>query len=68
MTDIKPLQLTKQPSPNEVTDEGIETEVKLLQLLKQSSPNEVTDEGIVTDIKPLQSLYLLLVDYQYYTL
>ena len=33
MTDIKPLQLTKQPSPNEVTDEGIETEVKLLHCL-----------------------------------
>ena len=43
-------------------------DVKLLQPEKQYSPNEVTDEGILIDVKLLQSEYLLLVDYQYYTL
>ena len=28
----------------------------------------VTELGIVTDVRPLQEAYLLLVDYQYYTL
>ena len=36
--------------------------------MKQFSPNEVTDEGIMIDVKLLHLLYLLLVDYQYYTL
>ena len=36
--------------------------------MKQFSPNEVTDEGIMIDVKLLHSLYLLLVDYQYYRL
>lgn len=36
--------------------------------MKQFSPNEVTDEGIMIDVKLLQCEYLLLVDYQYYTL
>ena len=43
-------------------------EVKPLQLYKQDSPNDVTDEGMVIEVKPLQFAYLLLVDYQYYTL
>ena len=43
-------------------------EVKPLQSQKHNSPNEVTDEGMVIEVKPLQSQYLLLVDYQYYTL
>ena len=66
--EVKPLQPPKQDSPNEVTDEGIVMEVKPLQPAKQDSPSEVTDEGIVMEVKPLQSRYLLLVDYQYYTL
>ena len=68
MIEVKPLQPEKQPSPNEVTDEGMVIEVKPLQPEKQNSPNEVTDEGMVIDFKPLQSEYLLLVDYQCYTL
>ena len=36
--------------------------------MKQFSPNEVTDEGIMIDVKLLQPEYILLVDYQYYTL
>ena len=43
-------------------------EVNLLQRAKHCSPNEVTDEGMLMEVKLLQSLYLLLVDYQYYTL
>ena len=43
-------------------------EVKPLQPEKQASSNEVTDEGIVMEVKPVQPQYLLLVDYQYYTL
>ena len=43
-------------------------EVKPLQPSKQPPPNEVTDEGMVIEVKPLQPEYLLLVDYQYYTL
>ena len=66
--EVKPLQLLKQPQPNEVTDEGMVIEVKPLQPEKQDPPNDVTDEGMVIEVKPLQSRYLLLVDYQYYTL
>ena len=43
-------------------------EVKPLQLKKQQSLNEVTNGGMVIEVKPLQPSYLLLVDYQYYTL
>ena len=42
-------------------------EVKPLQPSKQLLPNEVTDEGIKMEDILLQLLYLLLVDYQYYT-
>ena len=66
--EVKPLQPEKQAFPNEVTDEGIVIEVKPLQPRKHPTLNEVTDEGIVTEVKPSQSKYLLLVDYQYYTL
>ena len=43
-------------------------EVKPLQSSKQPQPNEVTDEGMVIEVNPLQEQYLLLVDYQCYTL
>ena len=43
-------------------------EVKLLQSRKQSCPKVVTEFGMVMEVKLLQDLYLLLVDYQYYTL
>ena len=62
------LSQLKQYFPNEVTDEGIVMEVKLLQPRKHPTLNEVTDEGIVMEVKLIQSMYLLLVDYQYYTL
>ena len=66
--EIKFQQSLKQDAPNDVTDEGIVMEVKLLQNWKQLSPNEVTDDGIVMEVKLLQHKYLLLVDYQCYTL
>ena len=61
-------QPLKQELPNDVTDEGMVIEVKPLQPKKQDSSNEVTDEGMVIEVKPLQLEYLLLVDYQCYTL
>ena len=54
--------------PNEVTEEGIVMFVKPKQPEKQDLPKEVTEEGIVMFVKPKQEAYLLLVDYQYYTL
>ena len=42
--------------------------VKPEQSEKQYFPKEVTEEGIVTLVKPEQYMYLLLVDYQCYTL
>ena len=42
--------------------------VKLLHFWKQYDPNDVTDEGILMEVKSLQFEYLLLVDYQCYTL
>ena len=68
MTDVKPVQPEKQDSSSEVTDDGIAMDVKPVQPEKQDSSSEVTDAAIVTDVKPVQPEYLLLVDYQYYTL
>ena len=53
-TEVKPLQLSKQYSPNEITDEGMVIEVKLLQPLKHDLPKEVIDEGMVIEVKLLQ--------------
>ena len=44
------------------------TEVKLQQLLKHPFPKLVTDDGMLIEVKLLHCQYLLLVDYQYYTL
>ena len=66
--DVKPLQPEKAFSPILVTEFGIVTDVKPLQLEKAPSLILVTEFGMVIDVKPLQLLYLLLVDYQYYTL
>ncbi|WP_337485345.1 hypothetical protein [Prevotella sp.] len=54
--------------PNEVTEEGIVILVKPEQPEKQPFPKEVTEEGMVMLVKPEQQEYLLLVDYQCYTL
>ena len=65
---VKPEQPWKQQMPKEVTEEGIVMLVKLEQFTKHSFPKDVTEEGIVMLVKPEQFEYLLLVDYQYYTL
>ena len=56
MIEVKPLQSQKQPSPNNVTEEGMEIEVKPLQSSKQLGPISVTPEGMVKLVKPLQPL------------
>ena len=66
--EVNLLQLLKHQFPKLVTDDGMVTAVKLLQYRKQPHPKLVTDDGMVTEVKLLQPLYLLLVDYQYYTL
>ena len=66
--EVKPPQYSKQPSPKLVTDDGMVIEVKSPQPQKQYSPNLVTDDGMVIEVKLVQTLYLLSVDYQYYTL
>ena len=44
------------------------TAIRPVQFEKALSPMLVTLLGMVTDVRQLQSEYLLLVDYQYYTL
>ena len=40
------VQLPKQVSPNEITDDGISILVNELHFQKQKLPNEVIDDGI----------------------
>ena len=68
LIEVKLLQSEKHPVPKLVTDDGMVTEVKLLQPSKHLSPKLVTDDGMVIEVKILHLEYLLLVDYQYYTL
>ena len=68
VTDVKPLQPEKVESSILVTEFGIVIDVKLLQPSKTCVSILVTEFEIVTDVKQLQEAYLLLVDYQYYTL
>ena len=65
---VKEEQPEKQYSLNADTDDGIVTLTKEEQCAKHPNSNSVTDDGIVTLAKEEQSEYLLLVDYQYYTL
>ena len=51
MTYFKFSHTEKQPSPIEVTEEGMVTLLKLRQLEKQYAPNEVTEEGMVMLLK-----------------
>ena len=57
---VKPGQPEKQPSPKEVTEEGIVMLVKPEQPEKQLLPKEVTEEGIVMLVKPLHHSKQLL--------
>ena len=68
MNDVRLLHQVKAHFPIFVTELGIVTEVRNEQLEKAYSPILVTELGIVTEVRLLQKAYLLLVDYQYYTL
>ena len=62
------LQPAKAPLPIEVTELGIVTEVRPVQPEKEPAPIVVTELPMMTEVRPVQNAYLLLVDYQYYTL
>ena len=66
--DVREEQRAKQHPPKLVTEDGILMDVREEQYAKQYSPKLVTEDGILMDVREEQSLYLLLVDYQYYTL
>ena len=66
--EVKPEQPKKAQFPRLVTELGISMEVKPEQKRNASSPIIVTELGISIEVKPEQPKYLLLVDYQYYTL
>ena len=65
---VKPLQPQKACSSIEVTLEGMIKLVKPLQPEKADLLILVTLERMVKLVKPLHLSYLLLVDYQCYTL
>ena len=66
--EVKELQPLKACDPMLVTELGILMEVKALQPEKADDSMLVTELGILMEVKELQLKYLLLVDYQYYTL
>ena len=68
VTEVIASQNKKAPSPIVVTDSPMLTDARDLQELKANSPIVVTELGMLTDAREVQPLYLLLVDYQYYTL
>ena len=66
--EVRFTQFKKTPAPSVVILLEILIDFKLIQRLKATSSIVVTLLGILTDVKLLQSEYLLLVDYQCYTL
>ena len=62
------VQLSNAYSPIALTLSPICTFCRLVHSLKASLPIVVTLLGMVTEVRELQSLYLLLVDYQCYTI
>ena len=66
--EVKRGQPQKAPPPINVMPLGMVTEVKPPQPENVELSILLILGGMVTEVKPLQSLYLLLVDYQYYTL
>ena len=62
------MQPERQKVPKDVTEEGMVMEVKLVHFKKQEPSIDLMLEGIVMEVKLLQIQYLLLVDYQCYTL
>ena len=68
VTVLREKQLSKQAPPKLVTEEGILMDVREEQSEKHHSPKLVTEDGILMDAREEHTMYLLLVDYQYYTL
>ena len=50
VTEVRPLQLLKAPSPMVVTELGMETYVRPVQSEKAALPMEMTELGMVTDV------------------
>ena len=65
--EVSPQQYEKASSPIEVILEGIVIEENA-HLENVLFPIDVILEGIFTEVRLKQKEYLLLVDYQYYTL
>ena len=68
LTSFNPLQPRNAPEPIEVIPSGRVKLVNPLQPLNAELPISVTLDGMFILVNPLQYTYLLLVDYQYYTL
>ena len=66
--DSSELHPEKHHASKFVTDDGIDIDSSELHPEKHPPPKYVTVDGMLTDLSGLQSAYLLLVDYQYYTL
>ena len=65
---VRLLHPAKHASSKEVIPFGKVMQVRLLQSENHPRPKEVIPSGKVMLVRLLQPLYLLLVDYQYYTL
>ena len=68
VTECKELQPAKALFPMLVTELGMVMDRKEPHCAKALFPMLVTESGMVTECKELQMKYLLLVDYQCYTL
>lgn len=68
VTEVNARQSPNAIAPIRVTPSCMVTEVKALQPKNAKPPISVTFLGIVMEIKAVQKWYLLLVDYQCYTL
>ena len=66
--DSREEQFSKQYCPKLFTEEGMQMDVRDEQWAKHLYSKFVTEEERVTDSREEQNAYLLLVDYQYYTL
>ena len=66
--DARDLQELKAPSPIVVTELGMSMDAREEHSLKAAFPIVVTELGMSMDAREVQFSYLLLVDYQYYTL
>ena len=58
---------SKTPQSNDVKPEGNSMDERFVHPSKAPISNDVTPEGNSMDVRFVHLLYLLLVDYQYYT-